>query len=524
MKILKSDSVAGGSASNGHNMGSQNGHENHTVQLKTPRQEELVRLMVQSLQDMGLSESAKTLQKESGRSLETPTVTDFRHGVLYGDWETVERLLSSLEIRNRDIETVKFLIREQKYLELVEKQDMAKALHVLRHELGPLNLNTERVHELSSFIMCPNAESLRVRAQWDGAEGLSRASLLNTLQAYMPSATMIPPHRLDVLLDQAVQLQKMNCLYHNVDEDDTTLYVDHCCSRQRFPCNTTHIFDEHTDEVWFIAFSHNGNYLASASRDTRVAIWSLQEWSLMHTLCGHTKAVTYLAWSPDDTKLLTASSDTYLRLWNVTTGECPIEYSRHTDGVTACAWLPDGQRFVSASVDKNIYLWNIEGDILHKWAGIRVMDLTVSRDGAVMLAVYEKHLRMYTLEDKAETGLITESDCITSVAIAEDGHHVLVNLSNEEVHLWDLRQKRLVRKYVGNKQGRFVIRSCLGGLHDNFILSGSEDCKIYVWHRDKGVLIEELTGHTGCVNAVCWNPKRNMFASASDDHTIRIWG
>lgn len=42
------------------------------------------------------------------------------------------------------------------------------------------------------------------------------------------------------------------------------------------------------------------------------------------------------------------------------------------------------------------------------------------------------------------------------------------------VHLWDLQDHVLVRKYQGVTQGFYTIHSCFGGHNEDFIASGSE--------------------------------------------------
>jgi WD40 repeat protein len=47
------------------------------------------------------------------------------------------------------------------------------------------------------------------------------------------------------------------------------------CDKGAFPRVTTAILEVHSDEVWGVDWSHDGVYLASASRDKTVIIWRI---------------------------------------------------------------------------------------------------------------------------------------------------------------------------------------------------------------------------------------------------------
>lgn len=498
----------------------------------TTRETETIRLMIQSMLKLGLDQSAMQLQLESGLELESSKMTKIRGAIRKGNWNLLDTLIKGLPSEN----TIAFMIKKQKYIEALKVSKYDEALLVLQKEISPLLINVDELHELSLLMMCSNATELNLKAKCGGNIEAFRETLLENVTKQLPLSMCLPSNRLEQLFDQALETQERRCLYHN-EEKTERLLVDHVCDRNSFPTKAIHVFDNHQDEVWYMKFSHDGSRLASASRDSKAIIFDLDTFAVMFTLVGHNKAISYLAWSPDDTMLLTASNDMTLKLWDSGTGALIRNFAKHKEAVTCCVWLPSGQSFVSGSIEKVMLLWNMLGEVIYKWSGIRVMDLTVTSNGATLIASSEKKILLFDVSNKSELGSLEETESITSISLSQNDQFLLVNLSVSEIHLWDLNKRQIVKKYFGQKQGRFVIRSCFGGVNENFVLSGSEgkmqlnrDCQVYVWHRENCTVIESLGGHSGTqflilasVSCVSWNPTRTMFASAADDHQIRIW-
>lgn len=142
----------------------------------------------------------------------------------------------------------------------------------------------------------------------------------HAIESISPSV-MIPDHRLALLLDRVKQDQINNCLYHNT-ASPPSLYSDHMCDRADFPLRTALELSQHSDEVWYCQFSHDGTKLVTAGRDHSVIIYDATTFAVLHKLVEHEAGVAHASWSPDDTKLITCSQDKKARVWNVEV--CPI--------------------------------------------------------------------------------------------------------------------------------------------------------------------------------------------------------
>jgi len=171
---------------------------------------------------------------------------------------------------------------------------------------------------------------------------------------------------------------------------------------------------------------------------------------------------------------------------------------------------------------------DIEGNEEHCWQGIRANDLSVTSDGDMLIAIcQERKIKLFDLEDKVLINSLTENVPLVTMDLSADNKYAVICIAREEIQelrLFNIEERKWVQKYKGSTQSRFYLRACFGGVDQAFVACGGEDSEVYIWHKETGKLLHKLTGHSGPVNAVSWNPvNQYLLASASDDHTIRIW-
>ncbi|GMF47537.1 unnamed protein product [Phytophthora fragariaefolia] len=133
----------------------------------------------------------------------------------------------------------------------------------------------------------------------------------------------------------------------------------------------------HDRSVNCVRFSPDGAYLASASDDTSIILWSKPKtagddwrWDRISSLSdvarsilslGHKGDITDLSWSPDSAFLCSSSVDNRCVIWDVDKGDVAERRKDHAQYVQGVAWDPLNEFLVTEGNDRTCRVYSLSG-------------------------------------------------------------------------------------------------------------------------------------------------------------------
>jgi serine/threonine protein kinase len=285
------------------------------------------------------------------------------------------------------------------------------------------------------------------------------------------------------------------------------------------------ILGECDSSVRSVAFSPEGEYLASGSNDNMVRLWSVPTGE-MRVLgqCDFNESgfsyVSSVCFSPDGKHIASGSSDQTVRLWDTQANQMRI-LGRADDSICAVAFSPDGESIASGSGDGTIHLWDIrtgQSTLFSECDGV-VWSLVFSPDGKTIASEDgNKKISLWNIETRLPRVLKIPNKDVWSVAFSRDGSQIASGSWEQHVRLWDVESGKI--RILGMCDG--VVRSVAFSPDGKHLASASDDCSIRLWDTQSGDA-RVIGSCQDVVSTVAFSPDGQTIASGSWDNTVRLW-
>jgi WD40 repeat protein len=291
-------------------------------------------------------------------------------------------------------------------------------------------------------------------------------------------------------------------------------------------------FHGHAVRVWSLAFSPDGNQLATASADRTVKLWRLDEGN-PYIATASTSGSRCLDVTPDGKRAVVAHGDGHIVVYDLPSHgvawsskrDLPVAEQHHSR-CWAVAIAPDGRQIAVGYLNESHFkIYEVQpGGHAFKLLGpgAIVGDLSYSPDGKTLsVGTDDGAIADYSTETRAEIRRfrsgIGELDSLTYVP----GSGILVT-SNVPgvVKFWD--ESRKLTRTINDPKG-MRIWSVAFSADGRQMATCGQNRAVILWDVASGQQTATLTGHTSDVNRASFAPDGRTLATVSDDGTVRLW-
>jgi WD40 repeat protein len=241
----------------------------------------------------------------------------------------------------------------------------------------------------------------------------------------------------------------------------------------------------HSGSAW-AAVASGGKMLATGTSDGMVHLWNCEgdRWVEMATFSGHTGAVHGVAFSPDGQFLASKGTDLQIAVWYLATRREVLRFDTGSRG-GPLAFSPDSHILAAGSAGGATGLW----DLRHRRSLAQlakhprgVFGVALSHDGRLAAtASYDHTVKLWDIaaapqvrEVATLTGSLTPA---WSVAFSPDDTRLAVGLGDGEVRLWNVQTHHEALRLKGHKLPVFAVQFTPDGHH---LVSLSGD-SLHIW-------------------------------------------
>jgi WD40 repeat protein len=246
-----------------------------------------------------------------------------------------------------------------------------------------------------------------------------------------------------------------------------------------------------------VAFSPNGEILASGGHDRTVAVWDVADGTQCGSLREATRLVTSLAFSPDGSLLAAGCGN-----WAPRVPDRPS--------------LPGGE----------LILWAVPGVLRGGFRHVEsrpfppwVLSLAFSPQGVLALGLGDGQISLLDTTQAAPDAVLRQGLLVRALAWSPDGK-TLAAASDYEVRLWDVETGQVRARLTGHFG---LVWSLAFSPDGRTLLTGSWDMTVRLWDTHTGRERMKLDWGIGKVSAVVFSPDGKRAAAGGDDQAVVVW-